>query len=535
MGVASEGQVRIWERYGLAVILLAFAAIYARSVTFDFVWDDVEAIVDNPIYAGPLLDGLDATQHDHLDPALRKLSGMKPAHDSYRPLLYLSYRSDVTLSGMSPRGMHLHNLILALLSIVAFYFVASRWLMSDRPALMATAIFALHPLQVESVAYVSGRGDLLAGLFALLAVAAALQFEQAGARARRALWLLTGTACLLASLLSKEAYLGLPVALAGVAFARGRLRAQGPVLAAWFVALAAYLALRFAVGGVAESGTGARALVALPGIFLRYLEIALLPFDLSTERLYDGSYVLPGWLALGALAVWASVGLLRGWSQTSRAVASGLLWMLVLLGPSAVVVILMGVVADRYSYLPLGGFAVACAALLSAAMRQPHRLRAVIGLAGFLWAAMCVTVTVVQIGTWKDNRTLYGHAVATAPESSMAHYRLGHSYAKEGKWPEAIALFERAVELQPSNLRALNNLGVGYLNTGNYPQAARTFERALAESGQMHFRAWYNLGVAQMNMGEREAACSSVERALHINPSYSAAVAFRRASCQRSD
>ncbi len=533
MGVEPEGHVRIWERYGLAAILLVFAAIYARSVTFDFVWDDVEAIRDNPIYAGPLLDGLDATQHDHLDPALRKLSGMKPAHDSYRPLLYLSYRSDVALCGTSPRGMHLHNLILALLSIVAFYFVATRWLISERSALIATAIFALHPLQVESVAYVSGRGDLLAGLFALLAVASALQFEQAGSRGRRALWLVASTACLLASLLSKEAYLGLPIALAGVAFARGRLRAQRTVLATWIAAIVAYLALRFAVGGVAEGGAGALALVALPGVFLRYLQIALLPFDLSTERLYDGSYVLPGWLALGALAAWALVGLRRGWSQTSRTVASGLLWMLVLLGPSVVVVVVMNVVADRYSYLPLGGFAVAFSALLSAAASRSNKLRTMLGFAGFLWAAMCVAVTVVQVGTWKDNRTLYGHAVATAPQSSMAHYRLGHSYAKEGQWPQAIALFERAVALQPSNLRALNNLGVAYLNTGKYEEAARTFDRALAESGQMHFRAWYNLGVAQMNMGEREAACASVERALQINPSYAAAAAFQRASCQQ--
>jgi Tfp pilus assembly protein PilF len=535
MGVESEGHVRIRERYGLAAILLVFAAIYARSVTFDFVWDDVEAIRDNPIYAGPLLDGLDATQHDHLDPALRKLSGMKPAHDSYRPLLYLSYRLDVALSGTSPRGMHLHNLILALLSIAVFCFVATRWLISDRSALIATAVFALHPLQVESVAYVSGRGDLLAGLFALLAVAAALQFEQAGSRVRRAVWLLAGTACLLASLLSKEAYLGLPIALAGLAFARGKLREQRTVLATWIAAIVAYLTLRFAVGGVAEGGTGALALGSLPGVFLRYLQIALLPFDLSTERLYDASYVLPGWLALGVLIAWVLTRLRGGWSQTSRSVASGLLWMLVLLGPSVVVVVLMGVVADRYSYLPLGGFAVALSALLTATARKSNKLGPVLGAAGILWTAMCLVVTIMQVGTWKDNRTLYGHAVATAPQSSMANYRLGHSYATDGQWPEAIALFERAVALQPSNLRALNNLGVAYLNTGKFEAAAGAFERALAESGQMHFRAWYNLGVAQMNMEEREAACASVERALQINPSYEAAVAFQRASCHRRD
>ena len=98
--------------------------------------------------------------------------------------------------------------------------------MSRPGALLATAIFALHPLQVETVAYVSGRGDLLAGLFALLAVASALRFEQEADRKRRGAWLFVGTACLLASLLCKEAYIGLPIALAGVALARGKLRSS---------------------------------------------------------------------------------------------------------------------------------------------------------------------------------------------------------------------------------------------------------------------------------------------------------------------
>lgn len=524
-----------WERWGLLAILLAFAAIYGRTTDFAFVWDDVEAIRDNPIYAGPLLEGLYATQHDHLDPALRKLSGLKPAHDSYRPLLYLSYRTDVALFGISSKVMHLHNLILALLAIVTFYFVASTWLASRPGALLATAIFALHPLQVETVAYVSGRGDLLAGLFGLLAVALALRFELASSRPRRTALLLVSTLCLLASLLSKEAYIGLPIALAGLAFARGKVREQGVVIAVWVAAIAGYLALRFSVGDVAEGGSGAAALLALPGVLLRYLEIALLPFDLSTERLYEPSYVLPGWLTLGALCVWVIAGLRRDFSQPSRIVASGLFWMLVLLGPSVVVVIVMGVVADRYAYLPLAGFAVAASAILTAALRKGSKLRLPVGIAAIAWAAMCLATTVVQLGAWKDNRALYAHAVAAAPQSSMAHYRLGHSYAKEGHWAEAIPLFERAVELQPSNERALNNLGVAYLNTRNYGAAADAFERALEESGQMHFRAWYNLAVARMNMGDSEAACAHVERALQINPSYEAAAAFQRARCGRGE
>ena len=185
--------------------------------------------------------------------------------------------------------------------------------------------------------------------------------------------------------------------------------------------------------------------------------------------------------------------------------------------------------------MALAGFAIATSALLSGALATRPNLRPLIGVAGILWGVMCITTAVVQVGMWKNNQTLYTHAVLLEPRSSMAHYRLGYSYAKSGDWAEAIALFERAVELRPSNARALNNLGVAYLNTGKYEQAAGSFERALAETGQMHFRAWYNLGVARMNMGEGEAACDAVERALQINPNYEAAAAFRRARCERGE
>jgi hypothetical protein len=528
-----------WERIGLVFTLLAFFSIYARTAEFSYVWDDVEAIRDNPIFNGPVAEGLVATQHDHLDPAFRKLSGMKPSHDSYRPLLYLSYRLDVALFGMSPRAMHLHNLLLAALSIIAFYVVASSWLASSSAILVATVIFALHPLQVEAVSYISARGDLLAGLFALLAVASALRVgdesrpERSGAR--RHAWLLVSTVCYVGSLLAKEAYVGLPLAFAGICLARGGLRAHRAILTTWLVALVAYLALRFTMGGVAGGGTGATALVALPGMCLRYLQMVLVPFDLSTERLYDPAYTLLGWLALGGVILGLYVARHRGWARTPRLVASGLWWMVVLLAPSVIVVSLLGVLADRYAYLPLAGFAVAVSTLLTAGLASTRSVRVLLGVTGIAWGAMCITATVLQVEVWRDNRALYSHAVAATPQSSMAHYRLGHTYAVTGEWDRAIPLFEHAVDLQPSNTRALNNLGVAYLNTGKYSEAADSFERALAESGQMHFRAWYNLGVATMNMGDGDAACAHVERALQINPDYEAAVEFRRASCGQGE
>lgn len=523
-----------WERIAVGLTLVIFVVIYARTSDYAYVWDDVDAIAENPIFAGPVLEGLFATQHDHLDPAFRKLSGIKPAHDSYRPLLYLSYRADLALFGMSPRAMHLHNLVLGFACILAFYLVASGWLLSRAAVVPATILFALHPLQVEAVAYVSARGDLLAALCALVALALAFRAANGASpgmtRTLRGFTIAGSTLCFVASLLCKEAYLGLPIALAGIALAQGTLRRHRAVIASWLAALGLYLLLRFSVGGVTGSGTGASAVLALPGVLLQYLRIALLPVDLSTERLHDPSYVLPGWVALVLFVSWVALRRNR-LGESARIVASGLWWMLVLLAPSVIVVSLLGVLADRYAYLPLAGFAVASSTIIASTLENRPGLRIPVAAAAAFWAAMCLAVTVTQVGVWQSNRTLYTHAVLTEPESAMAHYRLGHSYARESRWELAVPLFERAAELDPSNIRVLNNLGVAYLNMQEYRLAADTFERALAESGQMHFRAWYNLGVAKMNLGEGTAACADVARALEINPNYEAAATFRRASC----
>ena len=127
-------------------------------------------------HAAPVTEGLFATQHDHMDPAARKLAGLAPAHDSYRPVSFLSHRLDVALFGFDPHPRHVHNVALGLLAILLVYFVALSWLSSSTAAIIAAAVFALHPMQVETVAYISARSDLLAGIFGLLATLCAQVF-----------------------------------------------------------------------------------------------------------------------------------------------------------------------------------------------------------------------------------------------------------------------------------------------------------------------------------------------------------------------
>ena len=512
---------------GSALLALAFVVLYVRAIGYPYVWDD-RAIYDSPAYHVGVLEGLTATQHDHLGVDLDQ-TRMTAAHDSYRPLMYLSYRADVALFGMKPGPMHAHNLVIALCVIGLAGWTARRWFLPPAWALVAAAIYGLHPLQVEAVTYVSGRGDLLAAAFALASVLGALSAvdREPGTGASRG-YVALSALCFLASLLSKEAYLALPIVVALVLWSRGGVgrRATWPVLALLGV-LCGYLVLRLRMAG---SGTGVSpvaGVIALPGIVLDYLWRAACPVDLSTERLYDRSWTPVGW---GVLLVATGTGLhsLR-WPErlaTERLLVRRLVaayaWVLLLVGPSALIVLLHGVSADRYMYLPLFGFATGALGFVRWVWDTHPAIRRVVVAAGAIWSALCALIAYLQVPIWRSDLALYTHATAHSPDASMAHYRLGYVYAREHHCDLATPRFERALVLDPNNIRARNNLGVCFLGRGQPAAAAHEFSRVVA-ANPSHYRAWLNLGLAQLALGNQSGACGSFERAIWINPQYTKA------------
>ena len=507
----------------LAGIVVAFVVSLGRTAGYGFVWDDVREIERNPAFDQPLVDGLGMTQTERTDPDLTELSTIKLAYDSYRPLLFASYWVDIQLWGRSATALHLVNVLLGVLAIVLAYLVLRRWLAPPLAAL-ATGVFALHPVQIEAVAYISGRGDLLAGVLALCATLAALHALDAE---RPAGWFALAALAFAASLLTKEAYLGLPIAIAVLAWARERVRARWWVPAGLLAVIAGYLVLRAAIVTSTSGGSAGAALLALPGIVLEYVRILLLPFDLSTERMLHGSYTVPGWIigaAAIALAIW------RG--GRAREVVAGAGWMVALLAPSAIAIASMRVVADRYAYLATLGAAAVLVSGGAALVRRWPRLRVAVLAVAALWALLALVVAWRQVPVWRDNAALYGHAAEMTPESSSAQYRLGFLDAEAGRWDEAIARFEAAIELDPRNVLALNNLGVGLMRRNDHAAAASVLARAV-ELHPAHFRAWFNLGLARLGLGDRAGGCAAIARALEINPRYAAALAQQRARCGR--
>ena len=494
----------------LAIILAAYALLLGRTIDHGFVWDDIPEIATNRTFDEPLLDGIVLTQIERAEPGLADLPSLQFGYDSYRPLLFASYWLDIHVWGRGPGPLHAMNVVFGALAILLAYAVARRWLGSPL-ALIPTALFALHPIQIEAVAYISARGDLLAGMFALAATYAVLR----AADGRVAVWMTVAAVAFAASLLAKEAYLALPFALAVVLASRPASRARWWLPAILLGVAIAYVPFRSAMLTTKTAPPFLDGMVTAPAVAVDYLRGVLLPFELSIERLPSTNLIV-GWIVAVAVLAGAAYTIKKHGLVTEIA---GLAWTVLQLGPSLVVVVTMNVVADRYFYLPMLGLGIAATAAI--ARLRPKLRRVVVGIAS-LWAVLVLVVAWRQVPFWRDVTSLYSHAAELTPDSSRAQYRVAYLAIAADRWDLAVPRLERALELDPANTQALNNLGVYYLRTGRFAESEALLARAVA-ANPARFNSWLNLGLAQHSQFKRDAGCASIARAMTINPRFTRA------------
>lgn len=557
-------------------LLVLYAALTWPTQGFDLVWDDLKEVRENPLLQAPLWEGLGAGQHAQMGIDVQRDSGLQPGHDSFRPVRFLSLKLDQALHGLSTAGLHLHNALLGLCGVLLAFLVARRWLSGARPdpaavdrsALAVAAVFALHPLQVEPVAYVSARSDLLAGVFALLTTLLCLQaFERSGiARAAR-----YGFAALALALsfFSKEAFLALPVCLGMLALSRGVLRAQLVPLLCLVAEVPLLLWVRAQFVHASGGDFFSAALRDLGGLYFQYVQIALAPFDCTIVRPASGA--LP-WLGTGLLALLCLLPLWLGHLRVgpdgpdgpdnpdgpgavlARRLAPCLGWSVLLLAPTAVAVQVTGVASDRYMYLPLFGLCLLVAEVFPhfgppgaaagvgsvdaadtngqgdkdparvARVARTRRAGAVVRWA--LSAVVCawVLVSFVQVRVWRDDLALYAHATAVEPGSSAAHYGLGYAIARREGCPRALSHFEHAVQLDRDNARAWNNLSVCSMRMGDPTAAEAAVKQALRASEGLYPQAWHNMAGLHFAAGRVAQGCAAERRALEQRPGYGSAL-----------
>ena len=468
------------------LVVVAFSpALWAGFV----LWDDDAYFLHNPYYRG-------------LGPAqLRWMFTVMSGH--YMPLTWLTHGLDYVLWGMRPAGYHAVNVGLHALAAVIAYFVARRVLAAAvgpvqagalrAGAAVAALIFAVHPLRVESVAWITERRDVLCGVFFLLAVLCYLRALDSGAR-RRWYWLAVALAAL--ALASKAIAVTLPAVLLLLdVYPLGRL---GPgrwlrrdvwlekLPFALLSAAAAILAIvaQRSVGTLSDLrdvGIAERLGLTAYGLVF-YVWKTLVPTGLAPlyETPYDGATLTP-WFAASAVIVAAgAVALVRVRRRWPGVTAAGAAFVVLLLPVLGLLHFGLHIVADRNTYfagLVLALLAGAAVLRVLHGVRSPMAARAT-GATALVVIVLLGVLTWRQSGVWRDSRTLWTHAVAVSP-SSVAHAKLGVLLDAEGRTEEAIGHFREAVRLRPDSAYAENNWGIALGNVWRFDEAVAHFEAAI--------------------------------------------------------
>ena len=527
----TQALTRRWVHWLVPVLiaLVTFAA-FLPALQNQFVnWDDHENFRDNPHYRGL---------------AWTQLRWMWTTHRGhYIPLTWMTLGLDYLLWDMNPVGYHLTSLLLHAANAVVFFFVVRRILTralpspSERGHALAVAagfaalVFAIHPLRVESVAWVTERRDVLSGLFYLVTILVYLRACEGEKRGRRWYWLAVAT--FVCALLSKAMVVNLPIVL--LILDVYPLRRLGGAIGWWseparrvyvekipFVLLAAAasaiaLMAQFSIHTVtslAQLSVPGRLAVSVYGLSF-YLWKTVAPVSLSP--LYERSVVNP-WAAPFLLS-YGGVVTITALALACRRRAPGLpaAWLAYVVTLLPVLGLFQSgpqIAADRYTYLAGLGWALLTGAGLLSCWRTKRFL--------IPGCAVCVVVglgvlTWNQVQIWHDSERLWTHVLAIDPQSSIAENNLGIVRADQKKRAEAIEHYQRALQIRPEYAQAHYNLGVALAQQGKPAEAIEHYRQALRIKPDDAL-AHNNWGVVLAEQGRLAEAIEHFQVALRIKP-----------------
>jgi tetratricopeptide (TPR) repeat protein len=495
----------------------AVLAVYSQALHCTFVYlDDPDYVTQNP-------DIQHGVNWQSIHWAFTTNHGA-----NWHPVTWLSHMLDWQLYGPDALGHHLTNLLLHLANSLLLFLLLAR--MTDalwRSAFVA-AIFALHPLRVESVLWVAERKDVLSTFFWMLTVWAWLRYVENLKSRGSNFKCFYGLSLVFYALglMSKPMLVTLPFALLLLDFwplRRLALVEKIPFFALAAASSAVTFILQYRAGVVATLSSvpmGER-LAGIPIAYVRYLEKIFWPSGLAVF------YGLERWSFFPVAAATLFLVLMTAgvvWQARTRPfLAVGWFWFLGMLVPTiGLVQVGHQSMADRYSYLPSVGISIMVAwGLCEVLARRPLLLNAAAA-AAVLAVAACAVLTPRQINYWKDPVALFARAADMSNQDSLTCYNVGCDSLARGHFARASRCFERALNvadksIAPSFLAQVrNNLGCAQLELGRVAGAISNFQTALV-LGPSNPQACYNLGRAYLTNHQPAAAVDSLQHALTLD------------------
>lgn len=506
---------------GLAIVTLA---VYAQVVGHQFIGiDDDLYINENRMVA----EGLTS-------------SGIRWAFTTfhatnYHPLTWLSHMLDSQLFGMVAGRHLLVNALLHTASTLLLFFFLRRVTRAAWQSAMVAALFALHPLHVESVAWAAERKDTLSTCFAMLTLLAYARYVQAPSPKRFALV----AVALGLGLLAKPMLVTLPFVLLLLDYWPLRrwqwqmtegsqslwqkvaplVREKLPLFALTVASMVVtYLAQ--AAGGAVRSLADQPLPLRVGNALVSYAKYVLLTFyPRGLGVYYPFSEDLPLWQIVGALLllVLLTIFALRQMSKRPYLLV-GWLWFLGTLAPVIGLVQVGGqAMADRYHYLPSVGLFMALVFGVADWLAARRVNRAPVAAGAALVLLLLTVLTWRQVGLWRDSETLFRHTLAVTADNLVIEYNLGHVLGRQGRREEAAAHFARALAINPNFYDALINLGVTLAEQGKPAEAIDYYERALRVRPTAA-KAHMQMGLALVNLGKPAEALPRLTKAQELAP-----------------
>ena len=516
----------------LAILLVGVtAAVYWQVSSCEFVrWDDPFYVTENSNVQGGISS-----------------SGVVWAFTTsffanWHPLTWLSHMLDCQLFGLKPAGHHLTSLVFHIANVLLLFWVLIRMTGSVWKSGFVAALFAVHPLQVESVAWVSERKDVLSAFFWLLTMLAYTRYAERP-RFRRYILVLLAFAL---GLMAKPMLVSLPIMLLLLDYwplkrlsPTDGLRALKPLVIEkmpLFALSAASSAITLkvqATGGAVSSlqscGFGLRAANAVMS-YTAYLAKAIWPSGLACFYPYVKSY--PGWQVASSATLLAGLfclAIIVG--ARYRFLAIGWLWYVITLVP-VIGLVQVGAQcrADRYTYIPLIGLFIIVAwgvpALVARLARTAHASQWTASVALSLVALVVLSAFAVcaksQVRYWRNSCDLWTRALEVTKNNDFAHNNLANILLKQGNFEQAVYHYSEALAINPRNAEAHNSYGAALDQQGKLDQAIVQYREAL-KINPKYAKAHVNLGLALGKQNTLDEAVKEFAEAIRIEPGYAEA------------
>jgi len=490
----------------LLLIIILTALVYLNSFKNDFVYDDHVHILSNK----------DIRYPNNIPKFFT--SSFK---DLYRPLRSINYMVVYSLWNENPFGYHLNSLFLHILNTVIIYFIINLLINKKGISLIASLLFAVHPIHTGRVTNITAGFDQLGILFIFLSFYLYLLYL----KKEKAIHYVLSISVFLLALLSSEEAVIFPflLLLYGICFNKSKKKFR--IYIPFFILDFLYIISRFFILGIGAraseytAGSFYFTMLTTAKVFVKYIILLLFPFRLTLyPNIAVANSLFEIKVILSILILLCLIFIAIKSYRKNKIITFIIGWFFITLIPFSNILPLTTLIAERYLYIPSFAFCL----LLAILIHKLYNLKNTKIIAILIFILLLVSYSAIAIKRntdWKSDLVLWAKTVKTSPLSSEAHDNLGFAYERAGFIDKAIIEFKKSVNLNPSNYKAYTNLGTTYAQKGNFTLAEKYLKTAI-KINPNYYKAHNYLGLIYAKQGLFNKSILEFKKAIKTNPNF---------------